>query len=128
MRRASVYGHELDRHRRVGLEFLPGGREPPGVRIDAEHNQAIRILVSSNQKRTGRVNPEAAWSLSHRGHKFHLSEGAFRGIDREDGDTVVAAVGPIDELPGRMYLDFGSAVIVGDGGSLGQRGDGVLEP
>jgi len=63
------------------LKRLPGGVQPPGLRIDAELDQRVGRLVRHDQPGTARVDAKVPRCLSLSRNEFNQSKRARFGID-----------------------------------------------
>src|SRR5439155_21873675 len=90
-----------------------------GLRVEAEHGQAVRVLVGRNEERTGRVDVEVPRRAALGRLDANRRQTAVRR-DGEAGDAVVAAVGAVDEPAVGVDDDLGRRVVAAEVGR--QRG------
>src|SRR5947207_425614 len=90
------YHFQADRHRDVYRTFS----RPELARgsVDAEDDDAVRVLVGDQKKGAGRVDPEVAWRLDPVRLVAHVAQRARPRVDRENGDAIVAAVRAVEEF------------------------------
>src|SRR6516162_4153111 len=92
------------------------------LRVDLELHDGVALLVGDVKPLPARVDGEAAWKTDALRRETDQRERAGRGIDPIADDAVVAAVGGIEELAGRMDRDLGCAVRSVVPGRLGRDG------
>src|ERR1039458_7246594 len=88
------YDARWSAHRRV----LAGEGQPAGARIDTESGNRISYLVARVEIVAGGIDIEAARVIASRPFLGDVRQLARRP-DGEQGDSVVQAVGGIDEFP-----------------------------
>ena len=122
---SSVSGnpHHLHAHRLRHLYPDTGGRQFTALLIDPKDDQTVGVLVGDDQELPGRIDGEIARHLDLTRLMAAGSEVACLGVDGEDGDAIVAAVGAVEELAAGVNLHLGGAVVAGAGGDH-RRGSG----
>src|SRR5882672_8329233 len=58
--------HKLDAHGHRHLDLGAGRFQRAGLRVDAEHYQAVAILIGDDEKGAGRINAEVSRGLDAR--------------------------------------------------------------
>src|SRR5437879_1050809 len=112
--RISLHRQKLHTHRRRRLDSLPGRCKPPGLLVNPEGHHVVAVLISREQKRSGGIDAEIAWYPALRLHVLEERQRALAG-DRKDGNRVMASIRSVQELAGRMNLDFCRRQIAGYG-------------
>src|SRR5262249_43648771 len=97
------------------------GFQCAGLRVYREHYDAIPVLSGDETKLTVGVDVEVARSLDPFGLMASRRQFAVLGIDAEDSDAVMAAIGAIEKLAAGMHHDLRR--VAGAGEVLGQGGD-----
>ena len=106
-RNISGNSHHLHAHRLRHLYPDTGGRQFTGLLINPKDDQTVGVLIGDDQELPGRIDGEIARHLNLTRLMAARSEAACPGVDGEDGDAVMAAVGPVEELTRRMNLHLG---------------------
>src|SRR5262249_20015766 len=99
--------HELDADRRGDLDRLAGWRELAGRHVDSENDERAGVLILREEELTGRIDREVAGSPPLCGLVAYRRQLSGPGVDREDGDAVVAAVRAVEELARGVDVDLG---------------------
>ena len=104
--------HELDADRRRHLHGLAGRRERSRVLINTEYRNRVAPLIRRQQPFAARIDVEVSWRLSAGRRVADRAKLERRGrlgrlLNLETGNGVVAAIGAVDELAGRMDHHFG---------------------
>jgi len=87
------------------------------VPIDVEEHDSVRILVGSEQIRTGGVNGKISRCFSACGYALQEGECSIGRIHFEDRDAVLAAIRAVYELAVWMYDNLGGSVFAVELGS-----------
>jgi hypothetical protein len=90
--------------------FADGGQFS-GRAVNPEDDERIGILVGGDQELAGRINIEVAGDFSLGGFVPNPRDAAGRGVNREDGDRVMPAVGTVDEPTVGMNADASVPVL-----------------
>jgi len=91
-------------------------RQAPGVLVDAEGRDVIRILVRYKQKSAGWVNDKIARSLTVAELTAQIREHAAIVINPEDGDAVMSTVRCVQEFAGWVYMHISDGTLVCESG------------
>src|SRR5713101_7003676 len=112
---------DTDRHRNFYL--VTGRCQLSRLRINAENNDAVTVLIGDQAKIPGRIDSEVARNLDVL--RLVPCRGQPSGffVDGEDRDTVMPSVGAVQKLSGGMHLHFRAGRVAGK--TLGKRGDGL---
>src|SRR5205814_1572390 len=117
----SLPGHQPEADRGRRLELLAGGEEGARLRVDAEENDAVGVLVADDHPGAGRIDGEVPRALSSGRRVAERLQLAAAGFDAEDRDAVVAAVGAVEEPPRRVDRHLRGVVLPGE--AAGERAD-----
>ena len=94
---------------------MTGGGETTGLRIDFEDDHRATVLIGGQEVGSRWIDAEIARGLAPGGLVAGGGQQSRDGVDREDRDAVVPAVGAIEKLAGGVDLHL-------------RRHVGLLEP
>src|SRR5258708_23820545 len=86
--RSLIDGDKLDADGLGHFQHLAEWHQPAGLRVDAEHNNVVRLFVGRQKQRTAWSNLKTAGTLSLRGNVFDGCQRSFGSVDGEDRNVV----------------------------------------